>query len=215
MRPVVGLLLAAGSSRRFGGDKLLAALPDGRLVGEAAAIHLRSGVDAAVAIIRPDTPRLAAVLAAAGLEVVTNPFAEDGMAGSIATGVAASADAEGWLIALADMPWVLPETIAAVADTIRNGASIAAPYHQGRRGHPVGLHRRWTDQLRALRGDHGARALLERQAHQLVGVATADPGILCDIDRPEDLGPSPGVVERSAGRPEGTDAPGDRADSFS
>jgi molybdenum cofactor cytidylyltransferase len=214
MRPVVGLLLAAGSGRRFGSDKLLATLPDGRAVGQAAAVHLRAGVDTAIAIVRPGAPRLTAVLADAGLEVVTNPLAEDGMAGSIALGVTATAGAAGWLITLADMPWVLPETITAVADALRNGASIAAPYHQGRRGHPVGLHRRWIDELRPLRGDRGARALLERHADQLVAVTTNDPGVLRDIDRPEDLGLSPGVTELALGSPGDTDTSVRRAKPF-
>jgi xanthine dehydrogenase accessory factor len=58
MRPIVGLLLAAGSARRFGADKLMAALPDGRMVGQAAALALRPGVDRAIAIVRPGTRRL-------------------------------------------------------------------------------------------------------------------------------------------------------------
>lgn len=188
MRPVVGLLLAAGSGRRFGGDKLLAALPDGRPVGEAAALALRAGVDRAIAIVRLGDTRLADLMQAAGMEVVTNPAAEDGMAGSIRRGVAASPDAAGWLIALADMPWIEPTTTASIADALRQGASIAAPVHQGRRGHPVGLHRRWAPKLMALTGDRGARDLIARSTAAMIAVNTSDSGVLRDVDRPEDLG---------------------------
>jgi molybdenum cofactor cytidylyltransferase len=194
MRPVVGLLLSAGSGRRFGGDKLLATLPDGRAVGEAAALALRAGVDRAVAVVRTEDARLAAELNALGLETVINPSAETGMAGSIACGVAASADAAGWLIALADMPWIQPGTIASLARALRDGASITAPVHQGRRGHPVGLHRCWSAELRGLRGDRGARDLLSRNAGEIVAIETDDPGVLIDIDRPGDLVLPPGGV---------------------
>jgi len=186
-RPIVGLLLAAGSARRFGADKLMAALPDGRMVGQAAALALCPGVDRAIAIVRPGNRDLAAVLSAAGLQLVTNPMADEGMGGSIGRGVAASADAAGWLIALADMPWIRAATIAAVTEALRAGASIAAPMHAGRRGHPVGLHRRWGGELAGLRGDHGARALLAHHAGEIVSIETDDPGILLDIDRPADL----------------------------
>ncbi len=201
MRPIVGLLLAAGSGRRFGGDKLLATLPDGRLVGEAAALALRAGVDRAIAVTRPGDTRLMGVLSAAGLEIVTNPLADAGMSGSIVRGVAASADAAGWLIALADMPWIAPGTIAAVSTALRDGASIAAPMVQGRRGHPVGLHRRWAAALGELRGDRGARDLLACHAAEIVGIETADPGVLRDVDRPADLHPAPGRVRWGQPKP--------------
>jgi molybdenum cofactor cytidylyltransferase len=196
MRPIVGLLLAAGSGRRFGGDKLRAVLPDGRRVGEAAALALRVGVDRAIAIVRPDAAPLAALLQTAGLETLVNPTAADGMAGSIRCGVAASADAAGWLIALADMPWIAPATFAAVTGAVRNGSSIAAPFHRGRRGHPVGFQCRWAPELMALTGERGARELLARQADEIVAIQVDDPAILMDVDRPADLAAGPRRAHR-------------------
>jgi molybdenum cofactor cytidylyltransferase len=59
--------------------------------------------------------------------------------------------------------------------------------HAGRRGHPVGLHRRWAGELGGLRGDRGARDLLARNVEEIVTIETDDPGVLLDIDRPTDL----------------------------
>ena len=67
--PIVGILLAAGSASRFGGDKLLAPLSDGMQVGVAALRNLAAAVDAVVAVVRPGDDALAAALAARGARV--------------------------------------------------------------------------------------------------------------------------------------------------
>ena len=70
---------------------------------------------------------------------------------------------------------------------LRAGAPAAAPCYGARRGHPVGFSAQLRSQLLALDGDTGARAILQRLSDRLVRVAVDDPGILVDIDRPEDL----------------------------
>lgn len=187
MTGVVGILLAAGSAQRFAGNKLLAALPDGVPVGVAAARALVAGVPEAIAVVRPGDRALADALAGAGLRVVENPLAGLGMGGSLAAGVRASADAAGWLVALADMPWVRADTVRGLADALRDGASMVAPQHAGRRGHPVGFAACWGGQLQALHGDQGARGLITDHPGALVLQPTDDPGVLGDVDRPADL----------------------------
>lgn len=109
------------------------------------------------------------------------------MGRSLAVGVAAEPDASGWLIALADMPWIRVASIRAVVEALEAGAAVAAPTYAGRRGHPVGFARRWQSHLQGLTGDRGARALIEAAGADLVLVSTADPGILQDVDYPSDL----------------------------
>jgi molybdenum cofactor cytidylyltransferase len=183
--PVVGILLAAGSAIRFGGDKLLATLPDGTPIGVAALNHLASAVDAVVAVVRPGDAPLAAALAAAGARVTTCPGAADGMGASLAWGVRAAPLAAGWLIALADMPWIQSATIARVVDTLRGGAPIAAPSWKSARGHPVGLTSSFYAELSALSGDEGAKTILAR--HRVSLLATEDAGVVRDVDTPGDL----------------------------
>jgi molybdenum cofactor cytidylyltransferase len=184
---IVGVLLAAGAGSRFGGDKLLACLPDGTRVGARAAQVLRSGVDRAHAVVRPGEVVLAGLLEAEGLDVVVFPDAGNGMGASLAFGVAAAPDADGWIVALADMPFVHRETVESVAGMLRAGAWIAAPFHRGRRGHPVGFARALFPELIRLGGDYGARVLLERHASRVEVFESEDPGILLDIDRLDDL----------------------------
>lgn len=185
--PVVGILLAAGSASRFGGAKLLAPLQDGTPVGVAALANLAGAVDTVVAVVRPGDAALAQLLAAHGARVSVCPFAADGMGASLAWGVRASPVAAAWIVALADMPWIATQTIARVADALRAGAPLAAPRHEGARGHPVGIAAPFFGELIALSGDEGAKHLLSTHSSSLCWIDVDDPGILRDIDTPEDL----------------------------
>lgn len=184
-----GVLLAAGFGSRFDPDglhnKLLARMPDGTPVARESAHRLLLVVPRVVAVVRPGSEALARLLNDAGCEVVFAPLAERGMGASLAAGVEASADAEGWIVALADMPRIAPTTIEAVARTLDGGASLVAPFYQGQRGHPVGFGAEHRDALLALDGDTGAKSLLMSQ--RVTRLDVDDPGILRDVDTPEDL----------------------------
>ena len=191
---IVGLLLAAGRATRFGGDKLLAPLVQaaadiapGTPIGVASALHLVAALPRSLAVVRAGDAGLAAALRATGLAIVECDNADEGMGASLACGVAASRDADGWIVALADMPWVRSSTILAVAQAIERGDDLAAPFYQGRRGHPVGFARRHYAALAALGGDSGARAVVEGARDRLVPIAVTDAGVLRDVDRREDL----------------------------
>ena len=179
---ISGILLAAGAGTRFGGDKLLAPLRDGTLMGVKAARNLLSAVDHGIAVVRPSDRQLAGLLEKEGFQVAYCPNAGAGMGTSLAFGVTAARDADGWLIALADMPFIQPETIRGIAGLISAGAPIAAPRHQSRRGHPVGFAREFFHDLAQLSGDRGAHPLLAAHAARIEAFECADPGIFTDID---------------------------------
>jgi molybdenum cofactor cytidylyltransferase len=185
----VGLLLAAGSSTRFGSDKLRHALPHGVAIAVQAARHLKAALPRVVAVVRPGAAATARALAAEGCEVLVCEQAAEGMGASLACAARAAGAADGYLVALADMPFVRPSTIAAVRDALAQGALLAAPYWRARRGHPVGFAGSLRAQLEALAGDEGAKGVLAAYAAQLVKVPVGDPGAMRDIDRPEDLAP--------------------------
>ena len=184
---IFGVLLAAGAGTRFGGEKLLARLSDGTPLGVRSARTLRSGVDRALAVVRPGDETLARHLGAEGLDVAVFPDAGNGMGASLAFGVVAAPDADGWIVALADMPFVRRETIEIAAGMLRAGTWIAAPSYRGRRGHPVGFARALFPELIRLEGDHGARVLLERHAARVETFETDDDGIFLDIDNLSDI----------------------------
>ncbi|HXH03497.1 MAG TPA: nucleotidyltransferase family protein, partial [Candidatus Competibacteraceae bacterium] len=177
---IVGVLLAAGSATRFGADKLVQSLPDGTPLAVAAGRALLAGVDRGVVVVRSADAPPARLLAELGFQVVIAAEAQRGMGHSLAAGVAASADAAGWLIALADMPLVRPQTVAALAERLRQGSALVAPVYGGRRGHPVGFGRAYRERLLRCHGDQGARQLLTRDAARLQLLAVDDPGVLQD-----------------------------------
>ncbi len=187
MTKVVGILLAAGSAQRFGAPKLLQPLADGLPIAAAAAQTLMQVLPNTVAVVRPGDDALIEIFTELGLQVVENPRANEGMGSSLAAAVKASINADGWLIALADMPWVQPATMAGLLDRINNGASMVAPVCSGQRGHPVGFSSRWRQALCELSGDKGARHLLSEHADELELMATEDTSVLKDIDVPQDL----------------------------
>lgn len=188
-RPIVGVLLAAGYGRRFGADKLLHPLADATPLAVAAGRALRASCPRAVAVVRPEQAVLAGLLESEGLQVVCCAAARGGMGHSLSAGVAASPDAAGWLVALADMPFIRRDTFGLLATALAAGAPLVAPRHAGLRGHPVGFAARWYGELLQLAGDEGARGLLRNQGHLLRLIETDDPGVLRDVDRPADLAP--------------------------
>lgn len=190
---IAGVLLAAGMGRRFGGDKLLHPLLDGQPIAQAAARALVATLapvgGSCVAVVRPGQSALADLLAEAGCTLVECPEAAHGMGHSLACGVRATAQAHGWLVALADMPRIAPSSYAAVRDALLQGdaRTIAAPSWQGQRGHPVGFGRHWFEALSRLQGDEGARAVLAAARGAITLCPVNDAGVLQDVDRPEDL----------------------------
>jgi molybdenum cofactor cytidylyltransferase len=201
----MGLLLAAGYSRRFGSDKLAARVPgppDGapQSVLQMSAQSLIAACPLSVAVVRHGSAHCA-TLHALGFDVVEldapqaqarpagEPVHEPGLGDSIAAGARRLIElrASGCVLLLGDLPFVQTATVAAVRSAVEAGASIAVACHQGQRGHPVGFAAQHLPSLTQLTGDEGARTLLQTHAQQLQMCDVNDPGALRDIDRPEDL----------------------------
>ena len=188
-RGIVGILLAAGQGSRFGSNKLCHPLADGVPVAVRAAENLRDALGEVLAVVRPDDELLRGHFDAAGIPCVLCPDARQGMAATLACGIRATSGAAGWIIALGDMPYIRPATIAAVASAIADRALLAAPFVDGLRGHPVGFAAPLKDELLAMQGDEGARRVIVAHKEQLRRIDCDDPGILADIDVPADLRP--------------------------
>ncbi len=183
----IGILLAAGQGTRFGANKLLHPLLDGTPMAVACARHLEAALTHNIAVVADAQSEIAAHLAREGLHIVENPRAAEGMGTSIASGVAATPEAAGWVIALADMPRIPVAVIRAVAAGLEVGADIIAPVCQGRRGHPVGFAARHGPALVQLRGDAGARGIIATHSDSLELIETRDAGVIFDIDSPASL----------------------------
>ena len=184
---LVGLLLAAGSSHRFGSNKLLYPWSNGTPMIIAAAKKLSVALPNSIAVINPDTPELKPLLTQLGFKVVINHNTANGIGSSIARGVDASQEAAGWIITLADMPYIKSETIRMIANQLVQDASIVAPLYQQQRGHPVGFDKQYRDELLQLDSDIGARNIIKQHQEHLRLIETSDEGMIRDIDALTDI----------------------------
>lgn len=109
------------------------------------------------------------------------------MSSSIVTGVMASSESDGWCILPADMPSIQSDTTRMVAQALCRGAPIVVPFYKGQQGHPVGFSNALKSELIQLSGDKGARSILDTHPDLVMRLEVKDPGILRDIDRPQDM----------------------------
>lgn len=186
MSRVAVIVLAAGRGSRFGGPshKLEQSLGRATVLSttlrHAVASHLPVTVVTTAALA--ETARRS--VASRDVVVLADDGTAFGMGHSIAAGVAARPDADGWLILPGDMPLVRPDTMQAVARPLAEHP-VCYAQHRGRRGHPVAFAAELYSELIALTGDEGARRLVAR--YPAFAVEVGDPGVLIDIDTAEDL----------------------------
>ena len=181
------VVLAAGAGTRFGGGKLTAAWGGGRLIDGAIAAALAAPVRGVVVVTGAD-PAAAGLSGDGRLRLVHAPDYAEGMAASLRAGIAAlAADTAGAFLFLGDMPRVPHATAPALAEALAAGALAAAPVFAGRRGHPVIFARALFADLLMLRGDQGARSILDHLGDRLALVPAPDAGVLFDVDSPGDL----------------------------
>lgn len=186
------IILAAGQGRRFrqaagaDRDKLLAPCRgrDGLLrpVLEQVLMNVPAELVRRVLVTTPDRPQVADLARTHGCEVLLLDSA--GMGHSLAAAVAACADADGWMVWLGDMPFILPATARRVIEALTE-QGICVPRLGAELGHPVGFGRSYGPALQGLSGDRGARLLFA--SGQVIEVPVTDAGVTWDVDLPEAL----------------------------
>ena len=185
---VAAVVLAAGRGRRAGGPKAVLRIGGDTFLAHVVSRLSRPGVDRVVVVLGHDAPRIVAEAAlASSVIVVVNEGWEDGMLGSVLTGLdAAERDgADAVLVHPVDHPLIEAATVDRVVGALQAGARVAVPTHGGRRGHPGGFSRAAWPALRAAPPAQGARSVLSSHAEWIVHVL-GDPGCVAGIDTPED-----------------------------
>ena len=179
----MGLVLAAGAGRRFGGPKAVVELEGERLVDRAVRVLAEGGIAESYVVSG------SVALTVGGAAVVENPDWESGMASSLRAGLdALPATAEAAVVVLVDHVGLTPAAVRRVVDQVSGPASLVAATYDGRQGHPVVLGRDWWPEvLSTAEGDQGARAVLAAHRDVLVPVECSDVASAADVDRPRDL----------------------------
>jgi molybdenum cofactor cytidylyltransferase len=175
---IAGILLAAGTASRMGGQKLLLPVREGQpLVRAAAAQVLAAGLDDVVVVLGREAEAVAAALAGLPLRTVLNPRYAEGQATSLHAGLAAlGPDAEAAVIALGDQPLPDPGLIRRMVAVFRaEGRPIVVPRYRDGRGNPVLFAAALFDELRAVRGDRGGRDVVTRDPARVSEVPVDGP----------------------------------------
>lgn len=191
---VTGIILAAGLGRRFDPSgqqlKLLAKTDDGRTMVRCVCETALSVLDEVLLVCDVHEQPLRQELGGLPIGFVQAPDAIRGMGVSLKAGIQACSPRYGYVVLLADMPWLRPSTVAAVAQAVQDGAGIVRPVFNGQPGNPVGFGLEWCQPLLELPDEQGARDLLQANKDQTLFVPLVDEGILRDVDTPGDLGMS-------------------------
>jgi molybdenum cofactor cytidylyltransferase len=156
-----------------------------------AAVLLAGGVIDVIVVGRPDDGALGAEVESAGtgVRLVLNAHAEAGQLSSVVAGLNAAdrPGVHGVLVTPVDVPLILPDTVRALLTTFaaRRVPVLRATY-RGHHGHPVIFGRGVFDALRRADPAIGAKAVVQAHAGALVDLEVDDPGVLHDIDAPDD-----------------------------
>lgn len=188
---VTAIILAAGRSRRMGDvNKLLADWRGKRVVQHVVAGALQSRAKEVLVVTGHQAADIKQALTDYPVRFVENENFAQGLSSSLKAGVGAlGTDVSGAAILLADMPDLQTDTLNILIETFqeKQGDAITVPVCEGRGGNPVIWPRVFFPEILKLRGDRGARDLMEKYLLQVTEVPCDDRGVLRDIDIPDDL----------------------------
>lgn len=184
----VAVLPGAGASRRMGRPKLLLPYRGGTLVGAVVEALRGGGVSTIVLVTSPEDEDLRAWAREAGVMTAVNPDPQRGMLSSIREGIAAlGRTGEILLVSPADLPALRSETVAALIQQMEEtGAPLAVPVYQGKRGHPLAIAPTLIPEIDTLDPDVGLKQLRDRHEALLLEMEVEDPGVVQDVDTPEE-----------------------------
>lgn len=186
---VLGVVLAAGTSERFGeSNKLLAQIDGEPLISRAVEPFRESGLDGVIVVLGYEAAAVRRALAGDDVDFVVNPDYLEGQSTAVTAGVEAAKtrDADAVVFGLGDMPAVQARTIDLLRDAFDRGvAEIIPAAYEGQRGNPVLFSANHFEALAAIEGDTGGRSLID-ESDDVACVETGDPGARYDIDRPAD-----------------------------
>lgn len=182
------IILAAGSSRRMGSQKLLLPFGENTIIETVIDNVLNSSIDHVMVVLGPKQESILKVIGKRPVKFCHNKEHEKGMLSSIICGIRAlPADAVSALIFLGDQPGIPPTVTNSVIEAYNEELfGIVIPVHNHRRGHPLLVDMKYRKEVEKLDLEEGLRALRHHFPQDVLEVEVDEPGILVDIDTSED-----------------------------
>ena len=180
---ISAIVLAAGKSERMGRPKALLPFRGRTFLGNILDAISHTSIEDTFVVLGHHRAEIEQSLSLPS--VVFNPNYEQGMITSFQAGIRAlSWDASGAFLFLVDHPVVEPATIEAMIMNLAPNR-IVLPTFEGRRGHPVLFSSEVLEEILALPSTEGANIVVRKNPARIVEVPVSTPGILVDIDTPE------------------------------
>lgn len=191
---ITAILLAAGFSKRFNGNKLLAVYEEKPLVMHIVDKVLKQNFYEVIVISQyNEVLNLVSDSAApmVTIKAVKNNHPEAGVSESIKLGIKASKPCDAYMFFVGDAPLIKEETIQKMIKTYealegREGA-ILCPYYEGERGNPVIFGKVYKEALLQLTGDEGGKQIIRKHPENIVKYEVSHKKELFDIDTQQDL----------------------------
>ena len=182
------VILAAGSSRRMGSQKLLLPFGQNTIIGTVIDNVLNSSVDHVMVVLGANQEKIQDAIGNLPVQFCYNKEHEKGMLSSVICGIRAlPQEAVAALIFLGDQPGIPPAVTNSVIDAyMEELVGIVIPVHNHRRGHPLLVDMKYRKEIEHLDLEEGLRALRHHFPDDVMEVEVDEPGILVDIDTRED-----------------------------
>ena len=176
------VLLAAGNSRRFHGNKLLHPYKGKPLI-----LHIFDQIDPSLfhrVLVVSQYPAICDLAKRYGFSFTINPHPECGLSSSLQQGMNALPDSEAILFLVADMPHFKTDTLRRMVNAANEEQIISA--YDGEIKNPMLFPKKYFAQLHALRADCGAKKVALENREMIVPIKV-DPFELIDIDTQDDI----------------------------
>ena len=192
-KPTAGIILAAGMSTRFDSIKQLFEIGDTGILLMIINAALKSDLERIVVVLgyQSDTiiKTMGDYLDNPKLNVVINPRYQEGMSGSLKCGLEDIKDRfPSIMIILGDQPLLETEIINLLLNRFRlSDKDICVPVHKGKRGLPVCISNKFYTDIMEIKGDIGARYIIENNPGDVLSVEIDNPDCFFDVDSNEDV----------------------------
>jgi molybdenum cofactor cytidylyltransferase len=189
LKDIAAVILAAGRSSRMGAFKPLMPMGHETVIEHVIGVFRTAGITDILVVLGHEADRLNPFLKEHGVRLVVNPDHDRGMFSSVQAGAGRLGDdCRAFFLMPADMPFVRPETLKIMLGAFHeSGMDVCRPCYRGKRGHPPLISAKLIKPILTFTESGGMRALLARHQKTSIAVACDDPGILIDLDTPEDF----------------------------
>jgi len=185
---ICAIVLAAGSSRRMGVQKVLLPFGGKSVIGHIVDQLLTSSVDKVHVVVGHQADRIRRELSGSEVTIVTNTQYEEGMLSSVRTGIrSVPRQCQAVMVALGDQPSIRSKLVDRMLKAFTTSdKTIFVPVYEGRRGHPVLFSTIHCDDVLQHYEDVGLCGLLREHPDEVLELPASTPSVLSDMDFPED-----------------------------